>query len=57
MCVFLQKINGRTATRQRHARSKDGYTLLGGPNDEDLEVVHYPEPQRVFGTGSVVDFL
>lgn len=57
MCVFLQKINGHTATRQRHARSRDGYTLLGGPNDEDLEVVHYPEPQRVFGTGSVVDFL
>jgi hypothetical protein len=57
MCVLSQRINGHRATRQPYVRSEDGYAFLDGPDEERLEVAHYPEPRRVFGTGSVVEFL
>ena len=52
-------IKGHKATRQRHIRDQaTGYEIIEyEPGEEPLEVVHYPNPRRVFGIGSLLEFL
>ncbi|KAK1836381.1 hypothetical protein QBC39DRAFT_367193 [Podospora conica] len=53
----IWKVDGQTAVRRRYIRSELGYIRMDEPDDKPLEVAHYPEPSRVFGTASAVDFL
>ena len=52
-------IHRHKATRQRHTRDRvTGYEIIEyKPGEEPLEVVHYPNPRRVFGIGSLLEFL